>query len=323
MSQKGISAAIGLDLGGTAIKAGLLDRSGKVVLTRSAPTDAARGVDHVISRMAEVIRSIADEAKAASYHVEGVGVGAPGTLSRREGMVIAPPNLPGWRDVPVVRLLSQATGLRTLLENDANNAALGEFRCGAGRGVSYMIMITLGTGIGGGIIFGGKLWRGAFENAGEIGHTILVPSGRRCGCGQLGCLEAYASANATVARALERIEDGEPTSLKAIIDGGREITAESIVDAMVTGDALASEVWRETCRYLAIASINLQHLLNPERIVLAGGMSKAGKSLLDTVTDEIGKNASKSLGEPPEIRLAELGNDAGFIGSALSVFENS
>ena len=185
-----------------------------------------------------------------------------------------------------------------------------------------MIMLTLGTGIGGGIIFGGKLWRGAFENAGEIGHTILVPAGRKCGCGQLGCLEAYASARATVSRALQRMDEGESSSLRTIRQSGADLTTEHIVEAMTNGDALATDVWRETCRYLAIACINLQHLMNPERIVLAGGMSKAGEALLSVGVEQIEQLASRSLGDPPELRLAELSNDAGFIGSALSVFED-
>ena len=321
MASQGVSAAIGIDLGGTAIKAGLVEKNCKVIFTKSIPTQAERGVDHVIGSMATLIKELDVQAIAGSFKVEGVGVGAPGTLSRKDGMVVAPPNLPGWRGVPLVRMLSEATGFRTLLENDANNAALGEYRCGAGRGVQHMVMLTLGTGIGGGIIFGGKLWRGAFENAGEIGHTVLVPEGRKCGCGQLGGLEAYASANATVARALERIEDGESSSLKSLRDEGNEITAESIVEAMQKGDALATDVWRETCHYLAIACINVQQLLKPERIVRVGGVSNAGAVLLDTVNKDIEMHASKSLGDPPEIRLAELGNDAGFIGSALSVFE--
>jgi len=322
MTQYGIDAAIGLDLGGTAMKAGLVDRHGAVLFTHTTPTEADGGADHVIGRMATLISRLAEEAKAASCKVAGVGIGAPGTLSRKDGMVISPPNLPGWHNVPVVRLISQATGLPTLLENDANNAALGEFHRGAGRGCSHMIMLTLGTGIGGGIIFGGKLWRGAFENAGEIGHTILVPAGRKCGCGQLGCLEAYASARATVSRALQRMDEGESSSLRTIRQSGADLTTEHIVEAMTNGDALATDVWRETCRYLAIACINLQHLMNPERIVLAGGMSKAGEALLSVVVEQIEQLASRSLGDPPELRLAELSNDAGFIGSALSVFED-
>ncbi len=317
------TAAIGLDVGGTALKAGLVSADGTVLSTASLDTEAAGGVDHVLQRLVELIQRLAGDANSRGLLIEAVGVGVPGTLSRSQGTVIAPPNLPGWRNVPIVERLSVATGYRIVLDNDANNAALGEFRCGAGRGVQNMVMITLGTGIGGGMVFNGRLWRGAFENAGEIGHMIIFVGGRRCGCGQQGCLEAYASATATVARAAERIESGETSNLRELLDRGEVLTTERIVEAASAGDALAREVWEETCRYLAVGCLNVQHLINPERIVLAGGMSAAGELLLRPVMEAIDQLGAELFGDPSEVRIAELGNDAGFIGSALSVFEPS
>lgn len=313
--------AIGLDVGGTAMKAGLVRRDGEVIVAESLATEASHGVDHVIGRMTKLAQRLTKQAEEMGGRVEALGLGMPGTLSRRDGVVIAPPNLPGWRNVPITKWLSEGCGLRVVLDNDANNAALGEYIRGAGRGVKSMAMLTLGTGVGGGLIFGGRLYRGAHENAGELGHTIIVVDGRRCGCGQLGCLEAYASATATVARASERISAGEASCLSAQMKQNGQLTTEMIVNAASGGDPLAQSIWDETCRYLAVACLNLQHTASLERIVLAGGMSAAGEALRKPVLEAISRIGSKMLGDPPEIRLAELGNDAGFIGSALSVFE--
>lgn len=321
MSDQTQKVAIGLDIGGTALKAGLVTSDGVVLTTSSLETHAAAGVENVLQRIVGLIQELAVRAQGDGLNVEAVGVGVPGTLSRSSGMVIAPPNLPGWRNVPIVKRLSDATGFRITLDNDANNAALGEFRCGAGRGVKNMVMLTLGTGIGGGMIFNGRLWRGAYDNAGEIGHTIIYVGGRTCGCGQQGCLEAFASATATVARAAERIESGEASTLRELLERGDALTTKRIVEHAAAGDILAQEVWEETCRYLAVGCINIQHIVNTERIVLAGGMSAAGEALRRPVVEAIERFGSRMLGDPPEIRIAELGNDAGFIGSGLSVFE--
>ncbi len=324
MVEHSTLVAIGVDLGGTMIKGGLVTQDGRVLARASIATEAEGGVDHVIDRMVGLIKRFRREADSRSLTVEAVGLGAPGTLDRRRGIVVAPPNLQGWLNVPIVERIASALGLareRVLLDNDANNAALGEYLCGAGRGVGDMVMLTLGTGIGGGIILGGKPWHGAGDNAGELGHMIVHAGGRRCQCGQQGCLEAYASAGSTAARARERIAAGEPSSLKEILDRGGQIGADDVVEAVSAGDVLAMQVWEETCRYLAVGCINIQHALSPGRIVLAGGMSGAGEWLVRPVVEAMAALSSRMLGDPPEIRVAELGNDAGLIGSALSVFQ--
>lgn len=314
-------AAIGIDVGGTAIKAGLVGSDGLVYEKTSVGTDVDRGVDHVLGRLAELVHHFLSVAASRKLDTRGVGLGMPGTLSRRRGVVIAPPNLPGWRNVAVVERLSARVGMNVLLDNDANNAALGEYLCGAGRGVGDMVMLTLGTGIGGGIIHHGRLFHGARENAGELGHTIVHFGGRRCACGQLGCLEAYASASSTAARARERLAAGESSILKETLAVRGEITANDVLVAARRSDALAAEVWQDTCRYLAIGCINVQCAIDPERIVLAGGMSAAGEELRKPVAEAVAQFASPMLGVPPEISLAELGNDAGFIGCAMSILQ--
>jgi glucokinase len=310
--------AIGIDLGGTAIKGGLVASDGTIIEKDSVATEASGGPEHVLRRIADMISRFQSEVNERP--LLGAGVGAPGILSHSRGVVIAPPNLDGWKNVPIVEHIHAATGLRIVLENDANNAAWAEFVCGAGRGTKHMVMLTIGTGIGGGVIIDGRLYRGAFENAGELGHTIVQYDGRPCNCGQRGCLEAHASAANTAARVTERILAGEPSALKAVLDRGDVIDTQLIAQAASDGDALSLSVWTETCRYLAIACINIQHAFNPERIVLAGGMSEAGELLRGKVLEACAELASPTLGPPPEIKTAVLGNDAGFVGAALSVF---
>lgn len=312
------SVAIGIDLGGTAIKGGLVAADGAILDKNQIATEADGGPDHVLERIAGRIEYFKSEAAARNIPLTRVGIGAPGILSHKTGTIIAPPNLPGWRNVPIVARLAGMTGLSVNLENDANNAAFAEFVCGAGRGCRNMVLLTIGTGVGGGVILDGRLFRGAFENGGELGHTIVQTDGRLCGCGQRGCLEAHASAGSLVSRTLKLLEAGRASSLApdwkatGLLDGRR------IAAAAASGDALAVEVWHETCRYLAIACINIQHAFNPERVVFAGGLSETGDLLLSAIKSAYRAEASRLLGESPELRLAELGNDAGFVGAALS-----
>ncbi len=316
------AVAIGIDLGGTAIKGGLVAADGTILDKNQIATEADGGPDHVLERIVGRIEYFRAEATARKISIARVGIGAPGILSHKTGTIIAPPNLPGWRNVPVVTHLAAATGLFVNLENDANNAAYAEFICGAGRGCRNMVLLTIGTGVGGGVVLDGRLFRGAFENGGELGHTIVQAGGRLCGCGQRGCLEAHASASSLVVRATKLLEAGRASSLRedwtatGLIDGRR------IAAGAAAGDALALEVWNETCRYLAIACINIQHAFNPERVVFAGGLSETGALLLDGIKAAYRAEASRLLGDPPEMRLAELGNDAGFVGAALSALTN-
>ncbi len=320
MTEAHSEAAIGIDVGGTAVKGGIVTSGGRVLARRTTATGVEEGGDHVIGRLARLVDDLRREPLGGVRLADAVGLGMPGTLSRRRGVVIAPPNLPGWRDVPIVGRLSAATGLRGVLDNDANNAALGEYLCGAGRGVRDMALFTLGTGIGGGLILDGKLWRGHYENGGELGHMIVHVGGRRCGCGPHGCLEAYASATSIVARLRELVQTGRPSRLSDAIKAGESICVERVLDAAEAGDEAAASIWNDACRYLAVACANVQHVLNVQRIVLSGGLSGAGERLRRPVAAALADVSSRMLGDPPELCIAELGNDAGFIGSAMSVF---
>ncbi|NLX06547.1 MAG: ROK family glucokinase [Phycisphaerae bacterium] len=308
---------LGIDLGGTNVKAGLVEETGVVRSKISIPTEAERGPDHVIDRMILAGKMAIDEARQSPDAVRAIGIGAPGALNHKQGVIVSPPNLPGWRNVPVRDRLSGHFGLPATLENDANAAAWGEFWVGAGRTAESLVMFTLGTGVGGGIVSDGKFIRGFFDNGAEIGHMIIEPSGRLCNCGQRGCLEAYASASHTARIATDAILAGRESSMKQILDRGEAITTERIVEHMGRGDALATETWQQTCRYIAIGCINLTHIINPEMIILSGGMVYAGDTLLVPVRQHFEALRSPAFESSyPQIVLAELGNDAGFIGAA-------
>ena len=315
-----MTAAIGIDLGGTVIKGGVVSASGEVLAKAAKPTEAAAGVTHVIEQIAALIATLQSASDGASA-TTSVGLGVPGNIDHEKGVVLASPNLDGWSDVPVVQMVSERAGLPVVLENDANCAALGEAVCGIGHGADSMVLLTLGTGVGSGLVLGGKVWRGATGLAGELGHGIVHIGGRRCACGQSGCLEAYASASSTARRARELIEGGEASSLRDVLDRGQAITAEMIAQAAEDGDRLAARVWEETCRFLAVACINIQHALDPEYIVLGGGMSAAGERLRVPVQTAIDEMASKRFGRPPQVCLSQLGNDAGFIGAAMNALQ--
>jgi len=311
---------VGVDLGGTNIKAGLLDGQGGVRIKISIATEGEGGPDHVIGRIGQAIKEVIEKGGVARPGIGGVGIGAPGSMNAREGIIILPPNLPGWYNVPLRDRVRELSGLPTLLENDANAAAVGEFWAGAGKGTSDVVIFTLGTGVGGGVISEGRIIRGYFDNAGELGHMIVQPNGRKCGCGQVGCLESYSSAAATAKLVSEALEAGGKASLRQRLDAGEPIESVHVEQAAKAGDALAERIWDEACFYLALACVNMQHFCNPQRVVLSGGMIGAGDFLLDRVRKHLDQQTWKAAEDKPEVVLATLGNDAGFIGAAGSAW---
>lgn len=312
---------VGIDLGGTNLKAGLLDERAEVKCKFSVPTEAEQGADQVVANIAGSVERAIAEAGVGYDEVVGVGIGSPGPLSHKEGIIISPGNLPALRNVPIRALIHERTGIETTLENDANAAAWGEFWAGAGRDVSDLVMFTLGTGVGGGIIADGKLLRGYFENGAELGHLLVQPGGRACSCGQLGCVEAYSSAYNLARWAEELVAEGRSSSLSNKIEAGQLLMAEDVVEAAQSGDELAGYVWDRVCYYLAIACVQVQHATNPQRIVLAGGLIAAGDCLLEPLNRHFSELTWKLLDDSPEIIFATLGNDAGFIGAAGCAWE--
>lgn len=307
---------IGVDLGGTNIKAGVCDQGGTLRAHHTIDTQAERGFEHVFGRMVTLVDQLLLKAALRKEDVAAIGLGSPGPLSRAAGLIHCAPNLPGWVNIPLRARFAEATRLPVILENDANAATFGEFVAGAGRRADTMVMLTLGTGIGGGAVLDGRLWHGCHDSAAEIGHMIIVPDGRPCPCGQRGCLERYASANAVAQRLVEAVHAGADSALNGIIETGRTLDARDVLRAGEAGDKLAQRIWDETCRYLALGCVNVEHLFNPELVVLAGGLANAGPRLLAPVQEHFARARWSVTREAPQIMLATLGPQAGIIGAA-------
>ncbi len=314
---------VGVDLGGTSINVGIVPYDGGTVLgMRSLPTDVPRGAKFVVDRMVRMIRAAMKDARREgdipADGFLGIGVGSPGPLDRETGTVLETPNL-GWRNFPLRDLIANAIGLTAVLDNDANCAALGEYWQGAGRDVRNLVAVTLGTGIGGGIVMDGRVFHGASDLAGEIGHMTIDSTGRKCNCGNYGCLEAYASGPAIAARAVEGLEAGATSLLPSLVDGDlSRLTAETVYEAIVTGDVYAKEVMRETAKFLGTGLANLINVLNPDMIVISGGVTRADEHLLEPLRAEVRRRAFRKGLETCEIVVSELGGMAGVVGAAAT-----
>ena len=312
---------VGVDLGGTAIKVGVVPYDGgKVLGMRSMPTNSDHGAKFVVDRMVEMIRgSMQDAAREESIPEDGfigIGLGSPGPLDRKTGTVIETPNL-GWRNFPLRDLISNSTGLEAELDNDANCATIGEWWMGAGQGVNTLVGVTLGTGIGGGIVLDGRVFHGVADVAGEVGHMTIDSTGRKCKCGNYGCLEAYASGPAIAARAIEGLETGDTSLLPSLVnDDLSRITAETVYEAIVAGDLYAKEVMRETARFLGAGLANLINILNPGMVVISGGVTRAGEHLFEPLRAQIRRRAFRHAEESCQIVSTQLEGMAGVIGAA-------
>ncbi len=307
---------VGIDLGGTNLQCGIVTDQGAVLHRATRPSRPERGPEPVLDDMAKLVESVIREIGASHDEVLGIGIGAPGPLSHRDGLIYKAANLPGWVNVRVPRGIIKRVSLPATLENDGNAAAYGEFWAGAGKDVRSMIALTLGTGLGAGAIIDGEIHHGHFENALELGHTIVEPDGRPCMCGQRGCLEQYCSASSLGRQAVREIEQGAKSSLTDRVVPGQPLGSLPVVEAARAGDPLASRIWDDACRFLAIGCINLQHTFNPERIVLGGGMSRAGGFLLDRVRFHLEARKWHLHNDLPDVVIGRLDNNAGVIGAA-------
>lgn len=305
---------VGIDLGGTYLKAAVVSDVDRVLAKLSRPTEEERGPEHVIDQIDRAVHDVLGETHYSLDDVVAIGVGAPGLLDWRRGFVYSLTNMTGWRDIPLGEILQgRFANTPCFIENDANVACWGEFWLGAGRDVQTMCMLTLGTGVGGGIVINGVLHRGIDGTAAEIGHMIVCRDGRLCGCGGHGCLEAYASVTGLVRTVLERIDAGATTTLAPLRD---RLTGEIISQHADAGDAVALESLDETARWLGVGITSLIALLNPEVVALAGGMTGEGDRLLNAVQRTVDAEALSVPAKRAKIVISELGADAGVIGAA-------
>ena len=318
------SFIIGVDLGGTKISAGAVSIDGShVVGVRSVPTQPELGAEGVVDRIYSVIEGVIldaiNETGVTRKNIIGIGIGAPGPLDRDHGIVVVAPNL-GWKDFPLRDRITSRFGLPATLDNDANCATVGEWWLGAARGGRNVVGITIGTGIGGGLIINEQLYHGASDVAGEIGHTTIDVNGRHCKCGNYGCLEAYASGPAIATRAREALMREDTASLMpALVDGLLDkITAELVYDAAKKGDGLANEIVRDTARYLGAGIASLLNVINPDVVVIAGGVTRAGDALFAPLRTEVRRRAFSPAVKAARIVPAELPGTAGIVGAVAT-----
>ena len=315
---------VGVDLGGTNIVAGAMTADGSRHLAmRSIPTNSFVGdegvADRIVGLVEGVILDSMEQTDCARRDFIGIGVGAPGPLDRERGIVLVAPNL-GWKDFPLAQRIQKRLNLPTTLDNDANCATFGEWWQGAARGGRNVVGITIGTGIGGGLIINGALYHGSSDMAGEIGHTTIDLNGRHCKCGNYGCLEAYASAPAIATRAREVLvrEEGE-SAIPAMVEGNFDnITARIVYDAAKLGDPIASEIVKDTARYLGAGVANLLNIFNPDIVVLAGGVAEAGDALFVPLRAEVRRRAFSPAVNAMKIVPGSLPGTAGVVGAVAS-----
>jgi len=308
---------VGVDLGGSKIKVILSDSGGNIVKGDLRDTLAPEGPEAVIKRIIDSIRQVASGADIA-----GIGIGAAGAYEASTGVITLSPNLPGWHNIPLRAIIQKEFSVPIYMENDATVAALGEHYFGGGVGIANLVYVSVGTGIGGGIIIDGQLYRGASGSAGEFGHMTIDINGPRCNCGNIGCWEAYASGIALAEEAVRQIESGTQTTILNFAEGDlRKVTARRVFLAAVEGDPLAQRVISQTAYYLGVGLANLVNIFNPQLILIGGGLSRMGSLLLDPAIKVVRERAFELPSRAVRIEIAQLGADAEALGAAGLVIQ--
>lgn len=311
---------IGIDVGGTNVKIALVDGEGKIIYSNSVPTYAQMGYEYTVNNIKQAIRDLMKETNTDAKKIEGIGFDFPGQVDYKTGVVKLAPNIPGWVNVPIAQMIEEEFNIPTRIDNDVRCAALGELKFGAGKGCENFVCITVGTGIGSGLVINGQLVRGAANAAGEIGHIKLqMNGGPICGCGDTGCLEAFASGPSIVAMAQEYLKGGKSTKFREMAGADGEITPYIVAKAAEAGDPVAKRIFEIVGTYIGMGLVSVINLLNPEKVIIGGGVAAAGDLLLDPIRKTIKERAMVVAGNSVEIVPAELGNSAGVIGASMLV----
>jgi len=314
---------VGADLGGTNIRAAVVDRSGNRIGEGRCPSKAMEGLTVTVGQIASAINTAIEDSGVPLQSISGIGMGVPGTIKSHQGIVVWAPNFSNWDNVQIGAPITEATKLPIVLGNDADVAAFGEYSFGAGKGAHVMVMLTLGTGVGSGLVIEGRNFLGSSEVAPEMGHQIIDPNGPRCGCGRTGCLEAFAGRDPICHRAARKAHSGRSTSL--LQKSGhdlRYISPSMIAEAALEGDPISIETLEEVGFYLGIGISNIINILNPDKVVIGGGVSQAGDLLFDPIRRTIEVNSIYSAFKACTLVQAELLDDAGIMGGAALAFQN-
>ena len=317
MSEKRVYA--GIDIGGTNIKFGLFDETGEILFKERRPTMAEKGpipLMHLVTNIAERLLYFAAEEE---YKVDYVGVGSPGAVDHKTGKVVGPcPNIKGWQGTEIGANMVDRLNIPVFVDNDVNSMALAEVRFGAAKGSKSVVCVTVGTGVGGAVIVDGRVVHGASSTAGELGHMTIDLDGPKCACGNNGCIEAYCSSQAMTGRIKAKLSKGLSPIFSDVLEGSLDgLTIKKIFAAARKGDDIAAEVINETATYLGVGLAGIINLLNPEIVVIGGGITDGGAGFVETVAKEIRKRAFSSAVEKLTVSKAALGNDAGFMGAGL------
>lgn len=305
----------GIDIGGTKIAVALETLGGERVAARRLPTEVEIGAYAMVEN---ILRAIEEMLAENEVELAAVGIGCPSPLDIEKGLVMSPSNLRDWDNFPIVKLFTDRFKVPVVLENDANTAALGEFIRGAGRGFRNIIYVTVSTGIGGGIILNGEIYRGTNAGAGELGHTIVQPDGFLCNCGSVGCVETICAGVHIARRAQEKLAHGESSLMREMVADIGDVTAKTVVEAARQNDQIAVEIWDETCRFLAIGIGNAITLLAPEAVVIGGGIAAAtGEMLFAPLRRLVPEFVSMIPAEKIVILPAALGSESGVCGALV------
>lgn len=309
--------AIGIDLGGTNTKIGLVNDKGKIVQKESFSTKGFKGPDPLIEKMVIVCLKLLHDAEVRSTDFCGIGVGVPGIVDSIQGIIYNLTNIFGWKNVHLKAKIQRLIPTKVFVDNDVNLMALGELHYGAAKGAKNIVCVTLGTGVGGGLIVDGKLYRGSTLSAGEIGHITLDRSGPACNCGNRGCLEAYVGNQRIVETAVKGIHSGQKTLISKLVNNDlAKVTPEIISKAADRGDKFAKEIWRNVGECLGIVFAGIVNFFNPDMFVIGGGVAAAGPIMFDSLKKTLKERSFKIASDKAKIVQAKLGNDAGIIGAA-------